>query len=170
MRLRAYAVAMADYNGWMNEKIYACAAALSDEQRKRDLGAFFGSIHATLNHLLLGDQAWMQRFRGEPVTMTSPAQQLHADFDELRRARRAMDAEIAAWAAGLDDALGDKEFSFHSVTYGRDRVIPWWAAVAHMFNHETHHRGQVTTLLKQLGQDPGVTDFPWIPHFDRSAS
>jgi uncharacterized damage-inducible protein DinB len=171
MGWRDYAVAMAAYNGWMNERIYACCAALSDEERRRDRGAFFGSIHGTLNHILLGDQAWMQRFAGEPVTMRNPREELHAAFNALWAARRAMDERIAAWAAGLSDRVAERAFRFFSVTYGVHRELPTWAAVVHLFNHQTHHRGQLTTLLSQLGIDPGVTDFPSMPCFDaREAS
>jgi uncharacterized damage-inducible protein DinB len=166
MQLRDYARAMAAYNRWMNEKLYACAGELSDEERKRDRGAFFGSIHATLSHILLGDESWLQRFRGQPVTMSSPHQLTHQDWGELCTARVRMDGEIARWADGLTDAFGDADFPFWSVTYQKNRLVPGWAAVAHLFNHQTHHRGQVTTLLKQVGKDPGVTDLPWMPHFD----
>jgi uncharacterized damage-inducible protein DinB len=71
-------------------------------------------------------------------------------------------------AAGLDwfDELAELPLSFFSITHKKDRVIPTWVAIAHLFNHQTHHRGQVTTLLKQLGKDPGVTDLPWMPYFD----
>jgi uncharacterized damage-inducible protein DinB len=166
MHLQPYATAMAAYNRWMNDRLYEHAAELTDEARKRDLGAFFRSLHGTLNHLLLGDQSWMQRFTGQPVTMTSPGQELHADFADLRRARRAMDEDIARWAEGLTDEIGAATLSFFSITYRRERSLPTWAAILHMFNHQTHHRGQATTLLKQLGQDPGVTDLPWMPFFD----
>jgi uncharacterized damage-inducible protein DinB len=166
MQLRTYARGMAAYNRWMNERLYAVAATLSEEERQRDLGAFFHSLHGTLSHILLGDQSWMQRFRGEPVTMTGPGELTHPDFAALRAARAGMDDEIARWAEGLSDDFGAAPFPFHSVTYGRDRVIPGWAAVVHLFNHQTHHRGQVTTLLRQLGRDPGVTDFPWMPFLD----
>jgi uncharacterized damage-inducible protein DinB len=166
MNLRDYAGAMAAYNEWMNGKLYAVTATLTDEERKRDLGAFFRSLHGTLNHLLLGDRAWMERFRGRAVTMKSPDEELYADFEELRAARVAMDAEIVAWAASLGDDHDTAPFRFFSVTYNRERVLPGWAPVVQMFNHQTHHRGQVTTLLKQLGRDPGVTDFPWMPLFD----
>jgi uncharacterized damage-inducible protein DinB len=166
MRLREQAVALAAYNSWMNEKLYAAAAQLTDEQRKKDLGAFFRSVHGTLNHLLLADRSWLQRFRGEPVTMTSPHDELYAAFEKLRSARRVADLEIEQLAAGLDDAFADAPFRFWSVTYGKERVLPGWAAVTHMFNHQAHHRGQATTLLTQLGQDVGVTDLPWMPYFD----
>ena len=170
MRINDYATTMAVCNAWMNERIFERAAELSDVERKRDLGAFFGSLHGTLNHILVGDQSWLQRFRGAPVTMTSPRQELHAEFDDLRRARKEMDSELSSWARSLTDAFADAQFAFHSVTYNRSRVIPGWAAVVHLFNHQTHHRGQVTTLLLQLGKDPGVTDLPWMPHFDGQGS
>ena len=166
MQIKDYAVAMAAYNAWMNEKVYACAAELSDAERKRDLGAFFKSIHRTLNHILLGDQAWLQRFRDQPVTMASPSEQLHAEFGQLWAARRSMDREISTWADGLIDDFADRPLAFYSVTYKRNRVVPGWVAIAHLFNHQTHHRGQVTTLLRQLGKDSGVTDLPWMPALD----
>jgi len=163
MNVTAYACGMAAYNQWMNEKIYACAAELTDEERKRDMGAFFGSIHRTLNHLYLGDEAWMERLHGEPVSMKSPAEVRFDDFEPLRSARRVMDERIARWAARLTDDFMDGPFKFRSVTYQRDIEMPGWAAVTQVFNHQTHHRGQVSTLLKQLGKDPGPTDLPVMP-------
>ena len=163
MNIATYAVGMAAYNAWMNDKLYACAAALSDEERKRDMGAFFGSIHGTLNHLYIVDEAWLQRFAAEPVSMTSPREARYADFDQLRQARRELDARIVAWAAQISDESTAAPFRFQSVAYQRELVCPGWAVVVQMFNHQTHHRGQVTTLLKQLGQDPGITDFPFTP-------
>ena len=166
MNIRDYALTMAHYNRWMNQRLYAAAEKLSDEQRKADRGAFFGSIHATLNHLLLGDQAWMQRFAGEPVTMKSPRDELFADFQELRAASEAMDEKILAWAGTLTDEFADREYRFYSVSYQRERALPQYATILQLFNHQTHHRGQVTTLLSQLGVDMGITDIPWMPLFD----
>jgi uncharacterized damage-inducible protein DinB len=163
MNVATYARGMAAYNQWMNEKIYACAAGLSDEERKREMGAFFGSIHRTLNHIYVGDEAWMQRLAGEPVTMTSPAEVRFSDFEELWNARRRLDRKISDWADRVSDAFADGIFRFRSVTYQRDIEMPGWAAIVQVFNHQTHHRGQVTTLLKQLGKDPGPTDLPVMP-------
>jgi uncharacterized damage-inducible protein DinB len=163
MNVNTYTRGMAAYNHWMNEKVYCCAAELSDEQRKHDMGAFFGSIHRTLNHLYVGDEAWMQRLHGEPVSMTSPAEVRFTDFDELWRARRALDQKIVDWAERVTDEFADGVFRFRSVTYQRDIEMPGWAAIVQVFNHQTHHRGQVTTLLKQLGKDPGPTDLPVMP-------
>jgi uncharacterized damage-inducible protein DinB len=160
---------MAAYNRWMNEKIYAVCAALTDAERKQDRGAFFGSIHATLNHLLLGDQAWLQRLCGQPVSMKTVRDELFSDFAELCAARTRMDDEIEVWAAQLTDEFADATYSFFSITYQKHRRLPGgWAIVAHLFNHQTHHRGQITTLLSQLGHDVGITDLPWMPRFDAS--
>ena len=170
MNIRDYASTMAVYNRWMNEKIYAAAAQLSDEQRKENRGAFFGSIHATLNHILLGDQAWLQRLRGQPVTMKSTRDELFSEFEALRSARASMDDELESWAGSLSDAFADAPYAFFSVSYQKHKSLPGgWVIVAHVFNHQTHHRGQITTLLSQLGQDVGVTDLPWMPHFDAPA-
>lgn len=170
MNVRDYALTMAHYNRWMNETLYAAVAGLSDAERKQDRGAFFGSIHATLNHLLLGDQAWMQRFAGEAVTMKSPRDELFADFSELRVARAAMDEKILGWAAMLTDEFADREYRFYSVSYQRERVLPQYVTILQVFNHQTHHRGQITTLLSQMGIDTGITDLPWMPLFDRTGA
>ncbi len=165
MKVTAYASAMAAYNEWMNEKLYTLAAELTDEERKRDVGAFFRSLHGTLDHLLLGDEAWMQRLHGEPVTMTSTAEIRCSVFEDLWTNRRQLDARISRWAAGLTEEFASAPYRFFSVTKQREHVVPGWAIVGHVFNHQTHHRGQATTILKQLGKDPGVTDLPWMPYF-----
>jgi uncharacterized damage-inducible protein DinB len=153
-----YARTMARYNRWMNTKLYEASASLSDEQRKANRSAFFKSIHGTLNHLLLADRTWMQRLHGEPVTMTSTDQEVHEDFDELRKAREAMDERLIQWAASIEAVEATRGYSFHSVTYQKEIALPYVVVVMQVFNHQTHHRGQVTTLLAQAGIDPGTTD------------
>src|SRR5580658_284409 len=101
--------ALARYNRWMNEKLYGVASELTDEERKRDRGAFFKSIHGTLNHLLLADRVWMGRFTGVslhgdslgPNGIRALDQELYADFDELRRERTKTDGELESWVSGL---------------------------------------------------------------------
>jgi uncharacterized damage-inducible protein DinB len=161
--------AMAQYNAWMNRNIYDACGALSDEERKRDLHAFFGSIHRTLNHLLLTDRVQMGRFvgaertqsldaGGNPIAIRALDQELYADFGALRREREQTDAMIEAWTDEITPELLATEMVYEAMSAtGRYRV-PAWIAVTHYFNHQTHHRGQVTTLLSQLGRDPGVTD------------
>jgi uncharacterized damage-inducible protein DinB len=155
--------ASARYNRWMNDKLYALAATLGDEARKRDCGAFFKSIHGTLNHLLLADRVWLGRFQGVAVPegfmgpgVRSLDQELYADFDELRRERALTDDGLSAWVAELTPERLAAPLTY--LRRGRKEELPLWWAVAHLFNHQTHHRGQVTTLLVQQGHDPGVTD------------
>jgi uncharacterized damage-inducible protein DinB len=170
MSLAEQYAGFARYNAWMNDKLYAAAAALTDEQRRRDLGAFFRSVHGTLGHLLLTDRAWLGRFTrdrtlsesrdaaGNPIALTGRLdQELYADFDALRRERARTDADIVRWIGGLDEAALAAPLRYRT-TAGIQHEHPLWWAVTHFFNHQTHHRGQVTALLKQLGVDPGVTD------------
>ncbi len=159
----SYALTMARYNRWMNERLYACCAELSDEDRKRDVGAFFKSIHGTLNHLLLADRVWLGRFTGTLFSIKSLSQELYADFVELRRERVRTDDDIATWVSGLRESDFAGELSYTGVANPRPRRYPLWFAVTHFFNHQTHHRGQLTTLLSQRGIDPGVTDLIALP-------
>lgn len=159
-----HARVMARYNRWMNEKLYAVAEKLTDDERKKDRGAFFGSIHRTFNHLLLADRVWMGRFTGVtlqegelgPGGIQTLDQELYSDFEELRRERTRTDDDIDAFVATLTEEklAGDLRF----VRRGVVNELPLWHAVAHAFNHQTHHRGQITTLLMQAGHDPGSTD------------
>jgi uncharacterized damage-inducible protein DinB len=158
-----YYVTMADYNQWMNQRLYALCAEISDETRKADAGAFFKSIHGTLNHLLYGDRAWMGRFTQRSFDLPNIGQDLYDNFDELRHARDEMDREICTWARTLSSDWLSQPFTFTSAVDGQSRTRPTWLLVTHLFNHQTHHRGQLTTLLSQLGHNPGVTDLPALP-------
>ena len=163
-----YAV-LARYNAWMNQKLYDAADTLSEEDRRRDLGAFFHSLHGTLNHLVLTDRAWLARFTNDPSVLqsldgTMPEfsgrldQELYSDFATLRRERDRTDADIVEWVQGLTPETLAAPITYYSVAYARSYEHPLWWAVTHFFNHQTHHRGQATTLLLQLGCDPGTTD------------
>jgi len=158
-----YCQMMARYNRWMNERLYASCAELTETKRTRDRGAFFGSIHGTLNHLLWGDRMWMGRFVGVPCTHPAFGADMFADFAELGRERQTTDQLILDWSANLRPAWLASALTYTSVVDGRRRTLPAEIAVVHMFNHGTHHRGQLTTLMKQAGADPGVTDLPWLP-------
>ena len=160
---------LARYNRWMNDKLYEAAGGLDATERRRDLGAFFGSVHLTLSHLLICDRAWLARLsgnkhegtfcdaEGERITVLSLGHDVYPDFALLTRERCVTDERISAWV----ESVGQSELEA-TVAYEDSRGNPhahsmWWGLI-HMFNHQTHHRGQVTTLLKQLGVDPGVTD------------
>lgn len=160
---RAYCQVMADYNQWMNRRLYAICAEISDQERKHDRGAFFKSIHGTLNHLLYGDRAWIGRFTNHPFSITVASHELYSEFTELRQERELTDGAIVQWASGLTQAWLEQPFEYTSNVDQQTRILPTWLLVMHLFNHQTHHRGQLTTLLSQLGHDAGVTDLPWLP-------
>ena len=163
-----WARTLSAYNRWMNERLYACCAQLPDEERKRDRGAFFRSIHATLNHLLLADRIWLGRFRGAPFAVRSLDQELYTDFGELRTERERTDREIDAWGALLTAADFDGTLHYTSVVNPAPRGIAFWVAVTPSSTTKAHHRGQLTTLLMQAGVDPGVTDLIWLPELQSS--
>ena len=158
-----HARTMAAYGGWMNGRLLVLCGGLSDADRKRDLGAFFRSIHGTFDHLIYGDVAWMGRFTGSPMPTRKIGEVMHESWNELDAARRAMDRRIEAWAAEITASWLGETMSYVSVNDGKTRTLPRWVLVTHMFNHGTHHRGQLTTLMRQLGIEPGVTDLPWLP-------
>ena len=161
---------LARYNTWMNTQLYNACEKLSDAQRKAPRGAFFGSIHHTLTHLVLADKMWLARFAAQstaapalsPALLHMPAgsdytSDLHPDWLDLRSVRGALDAAIQAWVAQMPPEFLNSTMHYHN-TKGVQRAHPAWQAMAHFFNHQTHHRGQTTTLLMQAGVDVGVTD------------
>jgi uncharacterized damage-inducible protein DinB len=158
-----YCRMMARYNRWMNERLYASCGKLTEAERKRDREAFFGSIHGTLNHLLWGDRMWMGRFVGPQCTHPPFGADMFAEFADLQQDREATDQLILDWSANLRPDWLASAFTYTSVVDDRRRTLPAEVAVIHMFNHGTHHRGQLSTLMKQAGVDPGVTDLPWLP-------
>lgn len=159
-----YVTCMAAYNSEMNRRLYAAAGRLSDDERRRDRGAFFGSIHRTFNHLLWADQMWMSRFEGweKPPVPGSESTTMVADFDGLMHRRVAMDARLEGWAAGLSAAWLEHDLTWTSGISNREMTKPRAMLVVHLFNHQTHHRGQVHAMLTAAGQATGDTDLPWI--------
>jgi uncharacterized damage-inducible protein DinB len=164
-----YCQLMARYNRWMNERLYALVSELSDEERKRDRGAFFRSMHGTLNHLLWGDRMWLGRFIDEPCAAPAFGADMYGDFAELARERELTDRDISNWAGSVTTVWLDGTLSYTSKVDGRARELPRAVAVLQLFNHGTHHRGQLTTLISQAGRNPGETDIPWLPGVVRFA-
>jgi uncharacterized damage-inducible protein DinB len=156
----AYLRTMAQYNAEMNRRLYAAAARLTDGERRQPRGAFWGSIHGTLNHLLWGDRQWMSRFDNwpRPAQAIKQSGALYDDFAALRAEREAADAAIGRWAGTVDDAWLGGDMTWFSGAANREVTAPRRLLVAHMFNHQTHHRGQVHAMLTAAGQETGDTD------------
>jgi uncharacterized damage-inducible protein DinB len=161
----AYVQRMARYNRWQNANLYGAADALSDGERRRERGAFFGSIHKTLSHLLWADRMWMSRFTDvpKPEVGIPGSVSLYPDWEPLKQARGAFDATMIAWADALDAAWLAGDLIWFSGAAQKEMSQPKSLLVTHMFNHGTHHRGQVHCMLTQAGGKPHATDLPWMP-------
>lgn len=161
-----YAQLFARYNRWQNKSLYGAASTLSDDERKLKRGAFFGSIHATLNHLLWADQIWMSRLAGTPKPEASSISESLAqfeDWDALKHERVTFDQVMSDWTAALTPEVLAGDLAWYSGATGRELTKPRWVCLVHLFNHQTHHRGQVHCLLTQLGCKPEATDIPFMP-------
>jgi uncharacterized damage-inducible protein DinB len=162
---RAYVQRMARYNRWQNENVYGVVDRLSDAERRRERGAFFGSIHKTLSHLLWADHIQMSRFTNvpRPPAGIPESVSLFPDWDALKEERVRFDGAIIGWADAVDPAWLAGDHTYYSGATKRELTKPRWVLVAHMFNHQTHHRGQVHCLLTQAGGKPSDTDLPFMP-------
>ena len=152
------------YNTWMNNQILDACEAIPDEKRKEDLGAFFGSIHDTLIHILVSDKHRMHQF--DPDNGFWPGEkkkEAFADWSTLVEERRACDIEMAGWLAGLTDEMLGKEITTGSWVDEKQHAYPLWIILMHAINHQVHHRGKITTLMWQLGVDFGITGYAWQP-------
>lgn len=162
-----HAQTMARYNQWQNRSLYGSADRLPDTERKRNRGAFFGSIHGTLCHLLTGDQIWLHRFTGTtplPIAKSiADSATSIPDWADLKATRTSTDEMIIAWADGLSAADLQGDLSWVSMSAGTTFTRPRWLLVTHYFNHQTHHRGQVHCLLTQNGLKLEDTDLPFMP-------
>lgn len=169
MSLKEHFELLSVYNQWINSKIYEAAGQLSAAELAKDRGAFFGSILGTLNHIVVGDTIWLKRFASHPSCQkslqevaglqnpTSLNQMVFNDFGRLFEHRTWLDSNIINWIAELsEDDLG------FILSYHNSKGIPankrYSSLVLHFFNHQAHHRGQVSTLLLQAGVNIGATD------------
>ena len=148
----------ADYNAWCNERLYDAASALGDADYRTDRGAFFKSVHGTLNHLLVADRIWMQRFTGTGSVPDRLDAILYDDLAGLRAARRDEDARIVHYIDSLTDADLAGVISYRTVTQPMDVEQELAPALDHFFNHQTHHRGQVHCLLTAITGDAPSLD------------
>ena len=160
-----YVRLMAAYTEWQNKSLYTSADTLSDSTRREDRGAFFGSIHDTLNHLLWGDRLWLHRLAGTPA----PSQpdipgsvHLVADWPDLQAAREQTDQALLDWARVVTNRDLEGEFSWFSGAIQAEVRRARWVLVVQLFNHGTHHRGQVHAMLTATGARPDDTDVPFM--------
>jgi uncharacterized damage-inducible protein DinB len=142
----------AAYNRWANRHLYSAAHDLTTEELNLDKGAFFGSLLATLNHILCADRIWMKRFTGTGEAPTALDTILHADLNALDAARQAEDARIIDWIEGLSEDAISASFSYTPITSTTPITQRLGPALAHLFNHQTHHRGQAHMILTSLGK------------------
>lgn len=157
---------MSSYNRWQNRSLYKAADTLNDMARKKDRGAFFGSIHETLCHLLWGDQMWMARFADTPAPIVgSIAESPHmiASWEDLRVQRFEFDERIVQWSGTVSTKFIASDLSWYSGALKTTVTKPTGFLIAHMFNHQTHHRGQVHAMLTHAGAKPEDTDLFAMP-------
>lgn len=138
----------ARYNTWVNRRLYAACAQLSDEDYRKDRRAFFHSIHNTLNHILIGDRIWLARLAKTDHGVKRLDEILHDDFATLRGAREAEDERLERYVDGLDGAQLASILNYKSMA-GPVGALPIATILSHLFNHQTHHRGQVHAMLTQ---------------------
>ncbi|MFT3732271.1 MAG: DinB family protein [Hyphomicrobium sp.] len=161
-----YVRTMARYNTWQNASVYDACERLDDAQRKEDRGAFFRSIHATLNHILWADQMWLYRFGAVPAPekrTIAEGLSLFEDWPSLRGERGAFDRIIEKWAGALQPSACEGDLHWVSGATGREMTQSRAMLFVHLFNHQTHHRGQVNAMLTGFGIKPGITDLPFAP-------
>lgn len=169
MSLKDHFELLAVYNQWMNSKVYEAAGHLGAKELAKDRGVFFSSMLGTLNHILVGDTIWLKRFATHPSCMSSLRevanlpnpnsldQIICEDFAALSEQRAWLDRQIISWVGALSERDLDLVLSYHN-TKGVPANKRFSSLVLHFFNHQTHHRGQVSALLSQAGEDIGVTD------------
>lgn len=149
--MQKHFLTMAQYNRWANDRLYSAAAKLPERDYRADLGAFFGSLHRTLNHLVVTDRIWMRRLTGEGTVHTRLDEEPYGSLDALTPARQEEDARIVAYVASLTDADCAAVFTYSRVSSPASVSQSRASALTHLFNHQTHHRGQAHCLLTIAG-------------------
>ena len=160
-----YCKTLARYNAWQYEQLIPYLEALSEEDLTKDRGAFFGSIMATINHLLWGDQGRMSRFDGQAGPAVPPPEntRLHPDLISWRADRLRTDARILNWFDAITEEDLTSELEFHSAMTGKTLKAPRSLFVTHFFNHQTHHRGQIHAMVTATGSKAPTTDIIFMP-------
>lgn len=164
-----YVQAMARYNRWQNENLVGVADTLSTKEREMDRGSFFGSIQQTFSHLLWADELWVSRFAGTPMPDGGipESRTFFSDWIKFQIERERFDKVILEWASSVERDWFDGDLSWYSGALGRDITKPKKIAAIQLFNHQTHHRGQIHAMLTSAGARPSDTDVPFMPeHYD----
>ena len=160
-----YCRVMARYNAWQNAAIWDLVEDMTPADLDKDRGSFFSSIRATLNHVLWADQLWISRFAGGDGPTTSIAQSVDhtATIGDWWAARFRTDGRVRLWSEDLSalDLVGELEWFSGAV--GRAIHKPVGQCIAHFFNHQTHHRGQIHAMLTAAGMKPDDTDLVFMP-------
>lgn len=161
-----YVKTMARYNAWQNKQLMRILDAMSEDELRLERGAFFGSIMGTINHLLWADMLWMNRF--DPSAPTPPcaaadALTMFPTFGTWSAERFRTDGVITLWAERVKSVTLHGEMTWYSAVMKQDFTRPIATCVAHFFNHQTHHRGQVHMMLTAAGQDAPVSDLILLP-------
>ncbi len=156
---------MARYNRWQNDSLVAAADGLDGAARELDRGAFFGSIQRTFSHLLWGDTIWIARFDGgKSVSVTSDGSlEMARDWAQFKSMRTAMDQRIGDWASTVTDADIKGVLTWYSKAVEREMSVSRAVCIMQIFNHQTHHRGQIHAMLTSAGATTGDTDLPFMP-------
>ncbi len=159
-----YTKTMARYNAWQNKSLYGAADGLSEAEQQLDRGAFFGSIHSTLSHVLWGDTMWMSRFDGwELPSIEAPnGIEFGGSWAKMSAARQSADGRILHWAEQVSSGDLEGELCWFSGAVNREVCKPFALLITHFFNHQTHHRGQVHAMLTAAGAKPDDTDLPFM--------
>ncbi len=160
-----YVHIMAKYNLWQNENLIQAANNLSDDERKLERGAFFGSIQQTFSHVLWGDHIWLSRFTGtkEPDGGIPESIVHFSDWEAFLEERARFDGVILNWASSLNAEWFDGDLTWFSGAVNREVSKPKSVLSIQLFNHQTHHRGQIHAMLTAAGENPGDTDVPFMP-------
>lgn len=165
MPSQEYAISMARYNLWQNQNLIKAASTLSDEQRQQDNGAFFGSIQKTFSHILWADMLWLSRFASTqaPEGGIPQSMDLIKNWSKFSDQRAAFDNQILQWAKKVDPDWFEGDLSWFSGAINREISKPKKMLVLQLFNHQTHHRGQIHAMLTAAGARSDDTDVPFMP-------
>ncbi|NRA88871.1 MAG: damage-inducible protein DinB [Rhizobiales bacterium] len=162
---KEYVLTMAKYNLWQNQNLLETADTLTAADREKDRGAFFGSIQNTFSHILWGDTVWLSRFTDTPISIGGipESTDLIENWGDFKNKRQSFDAQIFQWAKEVSTDWFEGDLSWFSGAVGRDVTKPKKLLVIQLFNHQTHHRGQIHAMLTAAGAKPGHTDVPFMP-------